>query len=259
MRGFSLVELSIVLVILGLLTGGILSGQSLIRAAEIRSVTTEHQRYLAAVHSFRDRYHALPGDLRNATRFWGAADGTTGLTAGCVYIKSTGTETCNGNGDGLLYGLSGEQYRMWQHLANAGLVEGTYTGAPQNTMSAHNRYAAAGINIPASKLSNAAWYAENGGVHDGSGWAWPGNHAPNVFIYGAVEATDITEVPILRPQEAWNIDIKLDDGKPALGKIVTSRTSTNCNNTNVTADAAIAEYNLLSASIACHLIFIAAF
>lgn len=57
-RGFSLVELSIVLVILGLLTGGILAGQSLIRAAELRAVSTEYSRYATAVQSFRDKYFA---------------------------------------------------------------------------------------------------------------------------------------------------------------------------------------------------------
>ena len=71
-QGFSLVELSIVLVILGLLTGGILTGQSLIRAAELRSVTTEFQKYQTAMMTFRDRYMALPGDMRNATAFLGS-------------------------------------------------------------------------------------------------------------------------------------------------------------------------------------------
>lgn len=70
LRGFSLVELSIVLVILGLLTGGILAGQSLIRASELRSVSTELQRYSSAIYSFRDQYMALPGDMLNATSFW---------------------------------------------------------------------------------------------------------------------------------------------------------------------------------------------
>ena len=59
MRGFSLVELSIVLVILGLLTGGILTGQTLIRAAELRSVTTEFQRFQAATNAAQ-RHYRIP-------------------------------------------------------------------------------------------------------------------------------------------------------------------------------------------------------
>lgn len=95
-------ELSIVLVILGLLTGGILAGQLLIRAAELRSVTTEYNRYVTAVQSFRDKYFALPGDMNNAAAFWGAADGSTGNTAACVTTASTSTATCNGDGNGIV-------------------------------------------------------------------------------------------------------------------------------------------------------------
>ena len=90
MRAFSLVELSIVLVILGLLTGGILAGQSLIRAAELRAVTTEYQRYVAAVQTFRDKYMALPGDMPNAIAFWGAAHATP---ATCQTTSSTTSAT----------------------------------------------------------------------------------------------------------------------------------------------------------------------
>jgi prepilin-type N-terminal cleavage/methylation domain-containing protein len=67
---FSLVELSIVLVILGLLVGGVLAGQSLIRAAQLRAVTAQVGQYAAASKTFRDKYFALPGDLPNATSFW---------------------------------------------------------------------------------------------------------------------------------------------------------------------------------------------
>ena len=74
-RAFSLVELSIVLVILGLLVGGVLSGQSLIAAAALRSVTTQEARWVAATQTFRDKYFALPGDMNNATSFWGRMNG----------------------------------------------------------------------------------------------------------------------------------------------------------------------------------------
>jgi prepilin-type N-terminal cleavage/methylation domain-containing protein len=127
-NGFSLIELSIVLVILGLLTGGVLTGQNLIRAAELRSITTEFQNYQASVMTFRNKYMALPGDMVNATSFWASAGGT-GADAICFAVESTGAETCNGNGDGSIgeLGAPSERYRFWQHLANAGLVQGSYT------------------------------------------------------------------------------------------------------------------------------------
>jgi len=101
-QGFSLVELSIVLVILGLLVGGVLSGQSLIRAAELRKYITLQDRYRTALLSFRDKYFALPGDMTNATAFWGAKSATNCLNnAGAAVNTATGT--CDGNGDGNIY------------------------------------------------------------------------------------------------------------------------------------------------------------
>lgn len=130
-HGFSLVELSIVLVILGLLTGGILAGQSLIRASELRAVSTQLQKFAAAHYSFQDKYFAIPGDMRNAVTFWGAADGSTGETVACLTVDSLTLsdpkQTCNGDGNGRIEttGTSDEIRRYWQHLANAGLIEGS--------------------------------------------------------------------------------------------------------------------------------------
>ena len=83
--GFTLVELSIVLVILGLLVGGVLTGQSLIHAAELRAVTTEHDKFVTAINTFRDKYMALPRRMSNAVRYWGAMDGGTadGIDSDC--------------------------------------------------------------------------------------------------------------------------------------------------------------------------------
>ena len=122
---FSLVELAIVLVILGLLAGGVLSGQSLIRAAELRSISTDYNRYTTAVASFRDKYFALPGDMPNAIDFWTAAHATP---ATCIDTPSTDKKTCNGDNNGKidLSAGSNEPFRFWQHLTNAGLIEGSY-------------------------------------------------------------------------------------------------------------------------------------
>lgn len=96
-QGFSLVELSIVLVILGLLVGGVLGGQALIRASELRSVMAGRDTLVSAITIFKNKYNSFPGDLTNATAIWGAAHATP---ATCITTVGSGTQTCNGNGDG---------------------------------------------------------------------------------------------------------------------------------------------------------------
>jgi prepilin-type N-terminal cleavage/methylation domain-containing protein len=65
-RGFTLIELSIVLVVIGLIIGGIIIGQTLIQSAQIRRQTTEFGKWYAAVNTYRIKYNALPGDDANA-------------------------------------------------------------------------------------------------------------------------------------------------------------------------------------------------
>lgn len=215
---FSLVELSIVLVILGLLTGGILAGQSLVRAAELRSVTTEYDRYRAAVGSFRDKYFALPGDMPNATKFWGVI---SLVDNSCRNGSPTTTETCDGNGDGLIaeIGRSAEFYRFWQHLANAGLINGNYTGASNGLGSNEADSIGIGQNTPVSRMANGTWF-----VNTEYGWtsAWWGSavSSGNYFIFGGNEyGGPYMDTPMLKPAEAWNIDVKIDDGKPGSGNV----------------------------------------
>jgi prepilin-type N-terminal cleavage/methylation domain-containing protein len=86
-RAFSLVELSIVLVILGLLVGGVLSGQSLIKAAAIRKQMNQINDIEVATLSFKDKYFSLPGDIVNGTNFFGTSD-------------PAGNPIGNGDGDG---------------------------------------------------------------------------------------------------------------------------------------------------------------
>ncbi len=209
--GFSLIELSIVLVILGLLVGGILTGQSLIRAAGLRSVTTEYTRYVTAANTFRDKYLALPGDMSNATSFWG--DNNTACPDAAIPNGTPGT--CNGNMNGLI-DIS-EMFRFWQQLAMAGLLEGSYTGADgtAGTTTHHQR----GINAPASKLTSSASWAvlQRGNV--GNANMWQTEYLNNMFI-GGETTTSWPDTPLLKPEEAWNIDTKMDDGMPGTGRII---------------------------------------
>lgn len=255
MRAFSLVELSIVLVILGLLTGGILSGQSLIRASELRALTVEVTRYQSMAYAFRDKYMALPGDMRNAVKFWGAQAGGTadGLDTACQALgldnPATGLATCNGNGDGQISWKEG--WRAWQHLANAGLVEGTYSGVSGHASSS---YGVAGWNIPMARIDSRAGYLLVTITTQPVGGTvfFPGEYGHSIR-FGAGEGMD--EVVVLHASEAWTIDTKIDDGRPGLGKM---RTPPNvhrayCASTN---DPATAEYLLQTPHKQCNFTFI---
>ena len=132
-RGFSLVELSVVLVVIGLLVGGVVAAQVMLKASEMKAVATEFQKYRAAIGSFREKYYAIPGDMPNAVAFWGAQTGSTadGLDSACVALTyttpSTTSATCNGDGNQLAGNTDAtahERWRFWQHLANAGLIAG---------------------------------------------------------------------------------------------------------------------------------------
>jgi prepilin-type N-terminal cleavage/methylation domain-containing protein len=114
--GFTLVEIAIVLVIIGLLLGGILKGQEMIAQARIKNAINDFNGISVAVTSYQDRYRALPGDDPNATTRW-----TTQAPA-------------SGNGNGIIGGLyndttlTTESHLFWQHLRIAGFVPGLTTG-----------------------------------------------------------------------------------------------------------------------------------
>lgn len=243
-HGFSLVELSIVLVILGLLTGGILGGQSLIRAAELRSVSTEYNRYITAMQTFRDKYFALPGDMANATSFWGASSSCPG-TAG------TGTQTCNGNGNGRI-GVAaaasqyGEDYTFWQHLANAGLIEGTYTGMAGSAGGTHRTV----DNSPRGKLSNSLWMIDD----DGSSVAamFPVAVARHNFRLGGTISNGWPHGKLLTPEEMWNVDTKMDDSRPGFGAVTgTLSTYGSLSDCSTSDTASSADYELSIRSKEC--------
>lgn len=99
--GFSLVELSIVLIIIGLIVGGIMKGQDLIDSARLKSVVSQINNYQMAVRAYDDRFDRLPGDDDGAS----------------VHLKS---DLKNGNGDGIVDG--DESVLFWDHLAAAGLI-----------------------------------------------------------------------------------------------------------------------------------------
>lgn len=257
-KAFSLVELSIVLVILGLLVGGILAGKSLIRASELRAVSSEYQRHLTATHTFRDKYLAVPGDITNATAIWGKdntnCSGHTGTAA------TPGT--CNGDGDGMLdYPVSasatGEMFQFWKQLSLAGLIEGTYTGLAGAGGLAH---VAIGSNAPLSKMSSTGWSVLyfNRVTNTGDLYILAVDYG-NTFLFGGenTSGTTYNSGSTMRPAEAWNIDTKLDDGMPATGKVIAYYYGICGNGANATDFTAT--YRLSSTSLNCPLFFRNAF
>ena len=234
------------LVILGLLVGGVLTGQSLIRAAELRSVTSQFNTYVTATQTFRDKYFGLPGDIANATSYWGAA----AAGAACISTAGTGTQTCNGDANGLIVysAASNEAFRYWQQLANAGLLEGTYDGITHGSTS----YSTTKQNVPSARINAGLWSVAGWGATAPNASFYDGDYG-NAYLLGAAIPNSDPGNPLIKPEEAYNIDMKIDDGKPALGKVV-SLTTNNCTDSATSSNMA-ANYRLNSTAVACALIF----
>ena len=127
--GFTLVEIAIVLVIIGLLLGGILKGQEMITQAKIKNVVNDFNGITAAINSYQDRYRALPGDDVNAATRWtsplavaGNGNGTFGTPSGAdpgPYVNSYNTAITAAPT------ATQETNLFWWHLRLAGFVGGT--------------------------------------------------------------------------------------------------------------------------------------
>jgi prepilin-type N-terminal cleavage/methylation domain-containing protein len=239
--GFTLVEMSIVLVIIGLLVGGILVGRDLIRAAELRSVISDIEKFKSAANTFKVKYSCIPGDCANATDFFGTDPGGCPNTPVNSVPK---TATCNGNGDGQIccdsHGIIGvdytcEQFRFWQQLADAGLIPRQYSGTGVAGHSGYNCdprqffltgvYSnpadVGGINVPTGKLNDAVYTVAWFGTVDAAGWGTttPVNYLNKNFIVVAPQSS-YWSLGLLSPQDAYNIDSKVDDGLPWSGSVL---------------------------------------
>ena len=127
-QGFTLVEIAIVLVIIGLLLGGILKGQEMITQAKIKNLIADFSGISAAYHGYQDRYRAIPGDDSGALARWGVAPAAVAGTGDGVVggdYNLTGAPPA---------GAAGESRQWWDHLRRAGFVAGTGTQQPFNAV-----------------------------------------------------------------------------------------------------------------------------
>lgn len=188
--GFTLVEIAIVLVIIGLLLGGILKGQELINSARVRNLADTSTGIQAAYYGFIDRYRRVPGDwnLDGASQ----AIGTTIPVGG-----NDNGQIDNGSAGAVDYE---EPNAMWVQMAAAGFITGTYTAG-------------------SSEAAGAAPTNANGVA--------PLNAFNNVMVLGRTD--DFLEAPSARlhlvmgrgiPVDVMReLDLKLDDGQPGTGDL----------------------------------------
>lgn len=183
--GFSLIELAIVLIIMGLLIAGILKGSDLIESARLKRVISQLNEFRMATGSFLDKYDSLPGDFNKAS----------------LLIKP---DLRDGNGNGLVEGgglaPGSEALSFWTHLAAAGFIGSP--GAPEDLNTGEF-----GKGAPESSLGGGFTVEHN---PNGLKGLW--------FILGKKQGDHGTG-GLLTPTQAMAIDKKMDSGHPTSGKV----------------------------------------
>jgi prepilin-type N-terminal cleavage/methylation domain-containing protein len=221
-RGFSLLEMAIVMGIIGVMVAGVLVGRTLLVSSQLQTVMTDADNYITAIGNFKESYQALPGDFATAETLWGTD------SSGCP-TGGGATGTCNGNGDGKVGGhcddsgmsySSASQYEQeffWPQLASSGLISltgGTYGFVSQDTGSTIN-------NRPRGSIDGSSfvfhWIDEPSGcfAHVSGVFPLSGTYGNVLVLSGNSESN----FGALLPDEAESIDRKMDDGIPSTGKV----------------------------------------
>ncbi len=252
--GFTLAEMAIVLVIVGLLVAVVVGGSSLLQQSKLQTAIADYSKYSAAVAQFTRQYGGPPGDIIDATNYWGKD--TANCNADSAAAGSPGT--CNGDGNGVIgsNASSSEMFRAWQQLQLAKMVDGTFSGTASSNATVF------GTNAPASRILNAGWGFFNNTSYTGNA-DWYAQDVSNVLMLGSttllstyIAGNTLPVGPVLTPTEAWQIDKKMDDGLPASGRIVALKpTSSGTPNCTTSATDASAAYNRTLTTAECNLNF----
>jgi prepilin-type N-terminal cleavage/methylation domain-containing protein len=183
---FTLVELSIVLVIIGLIVGGIVGGQSLIHTAKLNKIITKIEEYRIAINNFDMQYDALPGDFSEATDYW-------------PDCEAGGSGNCQGDGNGTWLDAY-EAVRMWQHLSLAELVPQSYSGK-------WGSGGGADISYPSANFNNGVYFPR---IY---------YYAPGNWMTLATGKSGSIQGEVMTPVDAHAIDKKTDDGDAGEGRM----------------------------------------
>ncbi len=212
---FTLIEMSIVLVIIGLVVGGVLVGQSLINAAALRATISQIEKYQTAVNTFRTKYDALPGDIADPG-------------ASSFGFIARGTSAGEGDGNGVIEGVSatpsnsgtfectGETAVFWRDLSTAGLIEGGFNAATTSTFCPD----AALLNSGGVILNSFFPQAKLGGGNYIYVWSTGGqNYFALANVARVAAGYEMFSSAGLTAAQAMSIDSKVDDGLPQAGHV----------------------------------------
>lgn len=224
-RGFTLIELSIVLIIIGLLAGAVLVGRDLIEAAVVRSQITQIEQFQTSVTTFRLKYNALPGDIaaaqaaafglqpRAGTAYHG--DGDQKLTA-CEQYQSNLVLGC-------------ETALFWRDLSETHLISQSLTAAVDDYATGDSAPGNASIYMPAAKLGHGNLVAVFNDLFPRAGQPrYCGRNfcfaVGQWFVAGHGGLGGVVKIT---PQQAYNMDIKVDDGYPQSGSWLAGTSDSN--------------------------------
>jgi len=203
-QGFTLIEMSIVLVIIGLIIGGIIKGQEVVNGARLKSQLAQMDAVKGAVFTFQDKFGYLPGDYTGNTslNLNVSTDGNqNGFVAGA---SSTTSVSLSDSAD--VSGTTSEAPVAWIQLSAANLLAGINTGGAVLSAATTATYA--------GRASNSfLWFATFSTVY--------GVNANMVRL----QAGSTAPSPILREQDAFTMDSKFDDGVPGTGSILAGTAS----------------------------------